>query len=126
MYFFSSIDEQFFNFAILFNAVFGGPHSIRNAFLPNALEILRGIVFRYIDFSTIRSNTIDANWTDKIANVSGVDEAYPIYVVLTSVGDDYMNTLIGIDPNGTTLADISMKEDRLFKDNESEAIMGDL
>lgn len=74
--------------------------------------------------SAYGTNTIDANWTDKIANVSGVDEAYPIYVILTSVGDDYMNTLIGIDPNGTQLADISMSEGRLFKDNSSEVILG--
>ena len=76
--------------------------------------------------SAYGTNTIDANWTDKIANVSGVEEAYPIYVVLTSVGDDYMNTLIGIDPNGTTLADISMKEGRIFEDNASEAILGEI
>ncbi|MDO5861046.1 ABC transporter permease [Methanobrevibacter sp.] len=76
--------------------------------------------------SAYGTNTIDANWTDKIASVEGVDEAYPIYVVLTSVGDDYMNTLIGIDPNGTALADISMKEGKLFRDNESEAILGEI
>lgn len=74
--------------------------------------------------SAYGTNTIDANWTDKVANVSGVDEAYPIYVILTSVGDDYMNTLIGIDPNGTQMADISMAEGRLFKDNSSEVILG--
>ena len=74
--------------------------------------------------SAYGTNTIDANWTDKIANVSGVDDAYPIYVVLTSVGDDYMNTLIGIDPNGTALADISMTDGRIMKDNASEAILG--
>ena len=74
--------------------------------------------------SAYGTNTIDANWTDKIANVSGVNEAYPIYVVLTSVGDDYMNTLIGIDPNGTDLADLSINEGRIFKDNASEAILG--
>ena len=76
--------------------------------------------------SAYGTNTIDANWTDKIANVTGVEEAYPIYVVLTSVGDNYMNTLRGIDPNGTALADISMKEGRIFKDNESEAILGEI
>ena len=76
--------------------------------------------------SAYGTNTIDANWTEKIANVSGVEEAYPIYVVLTSVGDDYMNTLIGIDPNGTTLADISMKEGRIFESNASEAILGEI
>ena len=76
--------------------------------------------------SAYGTNTIDADWTDKIANVSGVEEAYPIYVVLTSVGDDYMNTLIGIDPDGATLADISMKEGRMFKDNENEVILGEI
>lgn len=74
--------------------------------------------------SAYGTNTIDANWTDKIANVSGVNEAYPIYVVLTSVGDNFMNTLIGIDPNGTAMADLSVSEGRIFKDNASEAIMG--
>ena len=76
--------------------------------------------------SAYGTNTIDANWTDRIANVSGVDEAYPIYVVLTSVGDDFMNTLIGIDPEGTALADVSIKEGRLMKDNASEAILGEI
>ena len=63
--------------------------------------------------SAYGTNTIDASWTDKIANVSGVDEAYPIYVVVTSVGDDYMKSLIGVDPQGITLADISIKEGRI-------------
>ena len=76
--------------------------------------------------SAYGTNTIDASWTDKIANIEGVDEAYPIYVVLTSVGDDYMNTLIGIDPDGTTLADISMKDGRIFEDGENEAILGEI
>lgn len=76
--------------------------------------------------SAYGTNTIDAGWTQKISNVSGVDEAYPIYVVLTSVGDDYMNTLIGIDPEGSKLADISMKEGRIFEDNSSEVILGEI
>lgn len=74
--------------------------------------------------SAYGTNTISANWTEKIANVSGVDEAYPIYVVLTSVGDDYMNTLIGIDPNGTAMADVVISEGRIFEDNSSEVILG--
>ena len=76
--------------------------------------------------SAYGTNTIDASWTDKIVAVEGVDEAYPIYVVLTSVGDDYMNTLIGIDPVGTALADISMKEGRIMEDGENEAILGEI
>ena len=76
--------------------------------------------------SAYGTNTIDANWTDKIANVEGVDKAFPIYVVLTSVGDDYMNTLIGIDPAGTELADISMKEGRIFEDGADEVILGEI
>ena len=55
-----------------------------------------------------------------------MEEAYPIYVVLTSVGDDYMNTLIGIDPAGTALADISMKEGRIMEDGENEVILGEI
>ena len=76
--------------------------------------------------SAYGTNTIDASWTDRISNVSGVDEAYPIYVVLTSVGDDYMNTLIGIDPKGANLADISLKEGRLFEDGVKEVILGEI
>ncbi|OEC95277.1 MULTISPECIES: ABC transporter permease [Methanobrevibacter] len=76
--------------------------------------------------SAYGTNTIDSSWTEKIAKVPGVDEAYPIYVVLTSVGDDYMNTLIGIDPEGSELADISMKEGRIFEDNTSEVILGEI
>ncbi|MBQ2665881.1 ABC transporter permease [Methanobrevibacter sp.] len=76
--------------------------------------------------SAYGTNTIDASWTDRIANVSGVDQAYPIYVVLTSVGDDYLNTLIGIDPNGASLADISMKEGRIFRDDADEVILGEI
>ena len=76
--------------------------------------------------SAYGTNTIDASWTDKIAKVEGVDSAYPIYVVMTSVGDDYMNILIGIDPAGTSLADISMKEGRIMEDGENEAILGEI
>ncbi len=76
--------------------------------------------------SAYGTNTIDASWTDKISAVQGVEEAYPIYVVLTSVGDDYMNTLIGIDPAGTALADISMKEGRIMEDGENEVILGEI
>jgi putative ABC transport system permease protein len=76
--------------------------------------------------SAYGTNTIDASWTDKIAKVEGVDSAYPIYVVMTSVGDDYRNILIGIDPAGTSLADISMKEGRIMEDGENEAILGEI
>ena len=76
--------------------------------------------------SAYGTNTIDASWTDKISAVQGVEEAYPIYVVLTSVGDDYMNTLIGIDPAGTALADISMKDGRIMEDGENEVILGEI
>ncbi|WP_295721562.1 ABC transporter permease [uncultured Methanobrevibacter sp.] len=76
--------------------------------------------------SAYGTNTIDASWTDKIANVTGVDEAYPIYVVLTSVGDKYMKSLIGVEPKGITLADISIKEGRIFKDNANELVIGDI
>lgn len=74
--------------------------------------------------SAYGTNPIDANWTDKIANVSGVSEVMPIYVILTRIGDDYMNTLIGIDPNGTDMADISISDGRIFKDNASEVVLG--
>lgn len=74
--------------------------------------------------SAYGTNTISANWTNIIANVSGVAEVYPIYVVLTSIGNDYMNTLIGIDPNGTSMADLAIVEGRIFKDNASEVIVG--
>ncbi|MCR5026513.1 MAG: ABC transporter permease [Methanobrevibacter sp.] len=74
--------------------------------------------------SAYGTNTISANWTNIIANVSGVEEVYPIYVVLTSIGDDYMNTLIGINPNGTSMADLGIVEGRIFTDNASEVIIG--
>jgi len=76
--------------------------------------------------SAYGTNTIDSSWTDKIASVEGVDEAYPIYVVLTSVGDDYMNTLIGVDPDGIKLADLSLKEGEIFKDGKNEVILGEI
>lgn len=76
--------------------------------------------------SAYGTNAIDASWTEKIANVSGVDEVYPIFVVLTSVGDDSMNTLIGIDAEGSNLADISIKEGRIFENNASEVILGEI
>jgi len=37
-----------------------------------------------------------------------------------------MNTLIGIDSDGTQLADISMKEGRLFENNANEVILGEI
>ena len=76
--------------------------------------------------SAYRTNTIDASWTGRIANVTGVEKAYPIYVILTSIGDDYMNTLIGIDPAGTELADISLKDGRIFEDGSDEVILGEI
>ena len=76
--------------------------------------------------SAYGTDTIDASWTDKIANVSGVDEAYPIYVVMTPIGDDFRNILIGIDPEGASLADISMKDGRIFEDDANEVILGEI
>ena len=76
--------------------------------------------------SAYGTDTIDASWTDKIENVSGVDEAYPIYVVMTPIGDDFRNILIGIDPEGASLADISMKEGRIFEDDANEVILGEI
>jgi len=76
--------------------------------------------------SAYGTDTIDASWTDRIGNVSGVDEVYPIYVVMTPIGDDFRNLLIGIDPAGTTMADISMKEGRIFEDDADEVILGEI
>lgn len=76
--------------------------------------------------SAYGTDTIDASWTDRIGNVSGVDEVYPIYVVMTPIGDDFRNLLIGIDPAGTTMADISMKEGRIFEDDANEVILGEI
>ncbi|WP_407413458.1 ABC transporter permease [Methanobrevibacter sp.] len=74
--------------------------------------------------SAYGTNTIDANWTEIIGNVSGVAEVMPIYVILTPIGDDYMKTLIGIEPNGTSMADISLSSGRMFNNNSSEVIVG--
>lgn len=76
--------------------------------------------------SAYGTNSIDADWTDKIANVPGVEKAYPIFVVMTSVGDDYINTLVGIDPEGASMADVSIKEGRLMENNASEVILGEM
>lgn len=74
--------------------------------------------------SAYGTNTISADWTDKISAVEGVDEAFPIYVVLTSVGNSMYFTLIGIDPDGTDMAEMTISEGRMFKDNASELVVG--
>ena len=45
---------------------------------------------------------------------------------MTPIGDDFRNILIGIDPEGASLADISMKEGRIFEDDANEVILGEI
>lgn len=70
------------------------------------------------------TNTIDANWTEKIKNFDGVESAYPIYVILATVDKNPYFTLIGIDPEGSTTADLSITQGRLYTDNSSEVVLG--
>lgn len=70
------------------------------------------------------TNAISSNWTEKILDVEGVDEAFPIFVVQTSVGGNPFFTLIGIDAEGTDMADMSITEGRVFKNNASEIVIG--
>ena len=76
--------------------------------------------------SAFGTDTMDASWVDKIKSVPGVDEAYPVYVDLAPVGKDAMKTLIGVDPESIKLADISIKEGRIFKKDSNEAVLGDI
>lgn len=70
------------------------------------------------------TSTISSEWTDKILAVDGVSEAFPIYVVLTSVGNNPYFTVIGIDPNGTDMAEMTISDGRLFNNNASEIVVG--
>ena len=75
--------------------------------------------------SAYGTNTINASWTDKIRAVDGVDSAFPTYIALTSIGNS-QGVLIGIDPSGSNLAEMTITDGRIFNDNASEIVVGKL
>lgn len=76
--------------------------------------------------SAYGTSTIGSNWTDKIASIPGVESAYPIYVALATVSNNPYFTLIGIDPDGVSNADLSITDGRLYNDDANEIVIGKL
>lgn len=75
--------------------------------------------------SAYGTSSIDLSWKNKIANMTGVKNVFEIYVVNDMSGGSYM-TLIGLNPNGTSSADLSITQGRLYHDNADEIVLGKL
>ena len=74
--------------------------------------------------SAYGTDTISSNWTDKIASVDGVNEVFPIYVALVTAGNAQYTSLIGINPQGASVADLSITDGRIYKDDTNEVVIG--
>lgn len=72
------------------------------------------------------TNTINESWVSKIANVSGVDSVYGIYVAMVSMENNPYFTLVGMNPQGASLADLKITSGSIFHDDKNEIVVGKL
>lgn len=68
--------------------------------------------------------TFSEEWVSTINNVSGVKEATGVYIGMVSVPDSRYFTLIGLNPNDTSFADLKITQGSVFSNDGNELILG--
>lgn len=83
------------------------------------------------DFTIVEANVsdmffskIDEDYTDKIKNVSGVDEAVGVLTSIQPVGENPYFVIIGMDPDKLSLSGMKITSGSQFSGNAQEIIIG--
>ena len=61
---------------------------------------------------------------DKLANVSGVDRAVPIYMTLLMTKNSPYFAVIGMNPSDYKIAELTITDGRMYKDGTDEIVLG--
>ncbi|MDR0900391.1 MAG: ABC transporter permease, partial [Methanobrevibacter sp.] len=70
--------------------------------------------------------TFSEDWISKIKDIDGVAQATGIYLGMVSTSDSPFFTLIGINPEDTNFADLTITQGKVFTNNTNEVILGKL
>lgn len=68
--------------------------------------------------------TVSEDWIDKVNNVSGVDQSVGVYSTMLTSQDIPMLSVVGIDRDDVSFADLTITDGELFDKNSSEVVVG--
>ena len=69
-------------------------------------------------------SSFDDDYVDKLANVSGVDRAVPIYMTLLMTKNSPYFAVIGMNPSDYKIAELTITDGRMYKDGTDEIVLG--
>lgn len=70
------------------------------------------------------TSSFDDDYVDKLANVSGVDRAVPIYMTLLMTKNSPYFAVIGMNPSDYKIAELTITDGRMYKDGTDEIVLG--
>ncbi|MCC9261703.1 MAG: ABC transporter permease, partial [Methanobrevibacter woesei] len=68
--------------------------------------------------------TVSEDWIDKVNNVSGVDQSVGVYSTMLTSQEIPMLSIVGIDRDDVSFADLTITDGELFDKNSSEVVVG--
>lgn len=68
--------------------------------------------------------TVSEDWIDKVNNVSGVDQSVGVYSTMLTSQDIPMLSVVGIDRDDVSFADLTITDGELFDKNSFEVVVG--
>lgn len=74
--------------------------------------------------SSFGTATLSEDWVDEINNVTGVEQAIGVYSTMLTSPDIPMLSVVGINQEDTSLAELTITDGELFAKNSSEVIVG--
>ncbi len=70
------------------------------------------------------TSTVEDDYVDKLANISGVDRVVPIYMSLLVTTNSPYFAAIGMDPADYQIAELTITEGRMYKNDTHEIVLG--
>ena len=70
------------------------------------------------------TSSFEDSYVDKLANVSGVDKAVPIYMSLLMTKNSPYFAVIGMNPSDYQLAELTITDGRMYRNDTDEIVLG--
>lgn len=70
------------------------------------------------------TSSINENWTEKIKNVPGVNQAVGIYMSLIMTSNSPYFAVIGMNPSDANIAELKITSGSIYQDNTNEIVLG--
>lgn len=74
--------------------------------------------------ATFGTSTIDEDYIDKIANVTGVKDAIGMYMTVLMTTNSPYFAVVGLDPEDYQVSDLTITEGRMYKNDTNEIVIG--